>query len=200
MSKFIVATVGSAVITLFGKLLNDELGKIRSVKSLLEPKNKIQRIVSPGFDWEGHPLINISFFAITGYLSPFNWIVHWWTITPNVLLPLFYDDSVPYSAAFIIQGTANLWIGNWIPAILAFGKVFIVDNLKDASDLINQNVDIITHNAFFALIMNIIPAYYYLLGFVIGFFLSPKSFAFIQTRMVLGMLSAVGFYNYAGNT
>ena len=197
MSKLVVVTIGSVVITLFGKLLNDEMGKLQSVKSLLEPKNKIQRIVSPGFEWEGHPLLNMSLLAITGYLSPFNRIVHWWTIAPNVLIPLFYDNSVPYSSAFIIQATANLWVGHWIPAILGFSKVFILDNLTDPSDLLNQNIDIITHNAFFTFIINIIPAYYYTIGVVIGFFLSPKSFAFTQVRMFLGMISSVVFYNYA---
>ena len=198
MSKIVVATIGSVVVTLFGKLLNDEMGKIRSVKSLLEPKNKIQRIVSPGFEWEGHPLLNISIFAVTGYLSPFNWIVHLWTIAPNIFIPLFYDDSVPYSSAFIIQATANLWVGHWVPAILGFAKVFILDTLMDQSDLINQSVDIIGHNTFFTLIMNLVPAYYYLIGVVIGFFISPKSLLFIQLRMVVGMMSAFGFYNYAG--
>ena len=128
--KFIFATVGSALVVTVANYIFEDSNKIKPVKSF-KTRTVIEKIIDPGFTWEGNNYLNWAFIAGLLYFSDYNNTVKGAMLGPQIFQPIFFNEEAPFNSTYILIGTAALWNLDWMVTLAAYSKVFLYDLSED---------------------------------------------------------------------
>ena len=168
--QFLYATVLSVAVTVGNKYLEDYTSV--ASKYRMQERNRLVKIIDPGFDWEGNEYANwIALLAGMYYLDVPD-IVKIIMVAPRFGLPIIYNRETPFNTTYLMMGAASLLNYQWILAAMAFGKVLLYDLRSQwfVYSLLEQRADVGAHIATKTTIFAAYPVIYILLNMLFSAF------------------------------